>query len=120
MHHQHTGYKVRPDVLGIIQNASATIEFRPCCIGLTDEVGINGVSSESTGHVGRRQFDESDFIRADPLVLHQLMDHEVLITVFAGDGECFPAKITQTRGGKILAHDHRGAVAMPEVKNFHR
>ena len=38
-------------------------------------------------HVRRRHLYEADLVRLHPLILHQLVDDQVLVAILAGDGE---------------------------------
>ena len=68
--HQYAGNKMRPDVLRVIKNPAAAVEFSFSRMRFTYEIGIDCFGRQRAGHVRWRQFHEPDFIRLYSLILH--------------------------------------------------
>ena len=82
---------MRPDVLGVVEDAAGAVELGARGVRLADEVRVDGLAGQGPRHVGRRHFHEPDVRRVHALVLHELADHEVLVAVLARAGRrCGP------------------------------
>ena len=61
---------MRPDVLRVIKDPAAAVEFGFGRMRFTYEIGIDCFGRQRAGHIRRRQFHEPDFIRVYALILH--------------------------------------------------
>src|SRR5262245_9704919 len=111
---------MRPDVFGEIEHSPAAVEFGSGGMRLADEVSVNRPGRERAWHVGRRHFDEPDLVWLDALIFHQLVDDQILVAVFARNGEDLAAQVAQRFCRTIFLNHDRRAVAVAEVKNLHR
>src|SRR5690625_911544 len=120
MYHKCTGYKIRPDIFHMIENTALTAQFRAGRKRISNEIGIDRFGRKGSGHVRRRHFYKVYLLRFHPLFKHEPSDHQILIAVFAGDGQGHSAQISQICNIKIRPYHHSRAVPVAQVNNSNR